>query len=157
MVAHFWWATWAICSHCSFLVSNLSKSLICHEQPEQFAHRRSFVLRDLSKSLTVTHVIWANEQMSDEQMSDEQMSDEQMSDERMSEFPALSLTPWTQGQDQGGLHCCPRGCENKNFQPEPGSRPQFCCLQVRLRRRRIRREEKAKVSLLLGGQKLFNS
>ena len=27
MVAHFWWATWAICSHHSFLVSDLSDSL----------------------------------------------------------------------------------------------------------------------------------
>ena len=27
LVAHFWWATWAICSHCSFLVSDLSNSL----------------------------------------------------------------------------------------------------------------------------------
>ena len=27
MVAHFWWATWAICSHCSILVSDLSDLL----------------------------------------------------------------------------------------------------------------------------------
>ena len=27
MVAHFWWATWAILSHCLFLVSDLSDSL----------------------------------------------------------------------------------------------------------------------------------
>ena len=27
MVAHFWWATWAICSHRSFLVSDLSDLL----------------------------------------------------------------------------------------------------------------------------------
>ena len=27
MVAHFWWATWAIRSHCSFLVGHLSDSL----------------------------------------------------------------------------------------------------------------------------------
>ena len=27
MVAHFWWATWAICSNCSFVVSDLSNLL----------------------------------------------------------------------------------------------------------------------------------
>ena len=47
--AHFSWATWAI--H--------SRSLISSEQPERFTHSRSFVLRDLSKSLTVVHLIWA--------------------------------------------------------------------------------------------------
>ena len=26
MVAHFWWATWAICSHCSFDLSKMSDS-----------------------------------------------------------------------------------------------------------------------------------
>ena len=49
MVAHFWWATWAICS----------QSLICLERPEPFAHSRSFVLSDLSESLTVASLIWA--------------------------------------------------------------------------------------------------
>ena len=130
MVALFWWATWAICSHRSFLVSDLSesltslikkegmsellvfkqktykkydfshifwancsffvskrvnerfaqkkrairsfahlswatwatwvnrsRSLICHGGPERFAHSCSFVLGDLSKLLTVTHLI----------------------------------------------------------------------------------------------------
>ena len=33
-----------------------SRSLICHEQPEQFAHGRSFVLSDLSDSLKVAHL-----------------------------------------------------------------------------------------------------
>ena len=40
-VAHLSWATWAI----------RSWSLICLEQPEQFAHNRSFVLSDLSELL----------------------------------------------------------------------------------------------------------
>ena len=51
------WATWA----------NHWHSLICHEQPEQFAHFSS--------------AIWANEQMIDEQMSDEQKS----------KFPTLDI------------------------------------------------------------------
>ena len=98
--AHFWKATWAICSHSSFkkrewanrsffmfkkytkkydfrlLVkfflanhsfahlswvtwAKRSRSLICHERPEWFAHSSSFFLSNLSKSLTVTHLIWA--------------------------------------------------------------------------------------------------
>ena len=47
--AHFLWATWANCS----------RSLIRHAQPERFAHGCSFVLSNLSESLTVAHVIWA--------------------------------------------------------------------------------------------------
>ena len=39
--------------------ANRSRSLICHEQPERFAHGRSFVLSDLSDSLTVSHLSWA--------------------------------------------------------------------------------------------------
>ena len=64
MVAHLSWVTWAI----------RSRSLICLEQPEQFAHGHSFVL---SESLIVAHLIWtkwANEWMSDEQMSEWAMS-----------------------------------------------------------------------------------
>ena len=57
--AHLSWATWAICS----------QALFWHEQPERFAHSRSFVLSNMSESLTFAHLIWANEQMSDEQMS----------------------------------------------------------------------------------------
>ena len=107
--AHFWWVPWAIRSHCSFLVSNLSDSLtslikkrtknvhkctkkydcsqifwancsffvnkranerftqknkqlahllIYHEQPELIAHSCSFVLSNLSESLSVAHLIW---------------------------------------------------------------------------------------------------
>ena len=54
--AHLSWAT----------LANCSQSLICHEWPERFAHSRSFVLIDLSESLTVAHLIWANERMSNE-------------------------------------------------------------------------------------------
>ena len=75
MVAHLSWATWAI--H--------SQSLISSERPEQFAHGCSFVLSDLSESLTVPHLIWAK-------WANERMSDEGMSDELMSEFPALSFS-----------------------------------------------------------------
>ena len=52
--AHLSWGTWA----------NHSRSLICHEWPERIAHGRSFVLSDLSKSLTVAHLIWAKWAMS---------------------------------------------------------------------------------------------
>ena len=67
--AHFSWATWAI----------RSRSLISSEQPERFTHGRSFVLSDLSESLTVAHLIWAK------------WANEWMSNERMSEFPALAF------------------------------------------------------------------
>ena len=40
-------------------MSDLSESLICHERPEQFAHSRSFVMRDLSNLLTVAYLSWA--------------------------------------------------------------------------------------------------
>ena len=85
--AHFWWATWEIPSHCSFLVSNLSnlltslikkegtsESLVWHERPERFPHSHSFVLSDLSESLTVAQLIWAI-----------------WANERMSKFPALDV------------------------------------------------------------------
>ena len=45
--AHLSWGTWA--------------NRICHEWPEQFAHSRSFVLRDLSESLTVAYLIWGRD------------------------------------------------------------------------------------------------
>ena len=65
-IAHFLWATWANCS----------QSLISSERPERFTHSRSFVLSDLSESLTVAHLIWAK-----------------WVNERMSEFPALHWWP----------------------------------------------------------------
>ena len=58
---------------CSFVMSDLSDSLtiaLWHEPPERFAHSHSFVLSDVSKSLTVTHLIRANEWISVEQMSE---------------------------------------------------------------------------------------
>ena len=74
-IAHLSWATWAI----------RSRSLISLERPEWFAHGRSFLLRDLSNSLTVAHfswAIWANRSQS-------LISFER--NERMSEFPALKI------------------------------------------------------------------
>ena len=105
--AHFWWATWVICSHRSLKKGGMSESLIFffvqktyqkiwfkspffgrvahsliyHERPERIAHGRSFYLSDLSEWAHERWAIWVNERMSDEQMSNE----------RMSEFPALHL------------------------------------------------------------------
>ena len=89
-IAHFWWATRAIRSHCSpkmrewancsILKPTLFEQLlicsfiICLEGPERFAHSRSFVMSDLSVSLTVAHLIlsemskwgmsgWANSEL----------------------------------------------------------------------------------------------
>ena len=47
--AHLWWATWAICSW----------SLIFGEQPERITHGLSFLVSNLSKSLTVAPFWWA--------------------------------------------------------------------------------------------------
>ena len=85
-IAHFWWATWAMRSHCSFLVRDLSdsltslikkegmsKSLIflnkktyikrtkkdCNPKLLSESLFRSFIMSDLSKSLTVAHLSWA--------------------------------------------------------------------------------------------------
>ena len=56
-IAHFLWEIWV----------NHSQSLVSSEWPEQLAHGRSFVLSDLSESLTVTHLIWANERWANSQ------------------------------------------------------------------------------------------
>ena len=48
IVAHFWWATGAILSHCSSLVSNLSDSLTLLTTK-----------KGMSNSLTVAHFLWA--------------------------------------------------------------------------------------------------
>ena len=40
------------------LVEGIAHSLIYHERPEQIPQGRSFVLSDLSKLLTVAHLIW---------------------------------------------------------------------------------------------------
>ena len=74
--AHLSWATWV----------NPSRSLICHEWPEQFAHSCSFDMSDQSDSLTVAHlswVIWVN-------LSQSLVWFEWS--ERMSEFPALEFS-----------------------------------------------------------------
>ena len=54
-IAHLLWAKekWAICS------KKPSNSLICPERPEGNAHICSFVMSDLSDSLTVAHLSWA--------------------------------------------------------------------------------------------------
>ena len=82
--AHFWWATWAIRSHSSFLVSNLSDLLTSLLKKREGANRSffkikkpiwnilknkiltksfwancSFIMSDLSESLTVAHLSWA--------------------------------------------------------------------------------------------------
>ena len=71
-MTHLSWATWA----------NRSRLLICHEWPQQFAHGLSFVLSDLSDSLTAAHLswaIWANRSQSlilfeqNERMSEERI------------------------------------------------------------------------------------
>ena len=68
-IAHFLWEKrkWAIClkkkkwfAHLSWVNwANRSHLLICHERPEGYAHICSFVLSDLSKSLTFAHLFWA--------------------------------------------------------------------------------------------------
>ena len=69
----------------------IAHSLIYHERPEKIAHGRSFVLSNLSDSLTVTHLSWAIlGNRSQSLIWFEQ--NERMSDERMSEFPALQKT-----------------------------------------------------------------
>ena len=64
----------------SAFFERITYSLIYHERPERIAHGRSFVLSNLSESLTVTHLIWAK------------LANEQMSDAQMSEFPALHIS-----------------------------------------------------------------
>ena len=77
--AHFCWVTWANCSWLLICHERAirSWSFFWYERPEQFAHSHSFVLSDLSESLTVPYLIWAkwaNMRWANEQMSDEQMS-----------------------------------------------------------------------------------
>ena len=59
----------------SFIMSNLTESLFWHERPERLTYNHSFVLSNLSKWLTVTHLIWAI-----------------WANERMSQFPTLVST-----------------------------------------------------------------
>ena len=63
--AHFWWAKWAICSHCWFPLSDLSKSLmVAHFWWVKWAFRshHSFDLSEMSDSLTS---LTKNEKMSE--------------------------------------------------------------------------------------------
>ena len=46
---NFWWATWAI----------RSQSLISSERHERIAYDHSFLVSDLSDSLTIAHFLWA--------------------------------------------------------------------------------------------------
>ena len=57
-ITHFWWATWAIRSQRSFLVSDLSDSLIKKEGMSE-SLICSFIMSDLSTSFTVCHLSWA--------------------------------------------------------------------------------------------------
>ena len=56
MVAHFWWATWAICSHRSYDLSEMRDSLTLltkkeeMSENERFAHFFNFFLKTLSKT-----------------------------------------------------------------------------------------------------------
>ena len=127
---HFGWATWAIRSHFSFLVSEMSKSLVFVKLTktvpknmilvnffwanrlffvsewvnERFAHSCSFVLRDLSKSLTVAHLIWA--------MSKWAMSKWAMSDWANSQpwLKVSVLCIWIQLYMQPGNYTCIHFC-----------------------------------------------
>ena len=47
MVTHFWWATWAICSHRSFLVSTLSDSLTSLIKKEGMSKKFEWIIRFL--------------------------------------------------------------------------------------------------------------
>ena len=61
-IAHFLLKKWA---NEQFAKKNeqFAHSLIFGERPERFTHGRSFDLSDLSESLTVAHLIWANERI----------------------------------------------------------------------------------------------
>ena len=69
LIPSFWWATWAIRSHCSFFMS------------------------DLSDFLTVPHLSWAI-WVNCSQSLIWFKQNERMSDEQMSKFPALEKSDW---------------------------------------------------------------
>ena len=59
-IAHFWWATWEICSHRSIQKregGNLSVFL--NLPKKRTINACSFIISDLSESLTVEHLSWA--------------------------------------------------------------------------------------------------
>ena len=82
----------------NLLIEFRSESLIFGERPERFASSRSFVLSDLSESLTFAHLSWAI-------WANEWMSDKRMSNKRMSEFPTLqniiSMVKYEVGESHG--------------------------------------------------------
>ena len=61
-IAHFWWATWAICSHCPFLVSNQCDLLTSLIKTEKMS--KSLVLKKTYKKSTKNKILvkflWAN-------------------------------------------------------------------------------------------------
>ena len=68
-IAHFWWAKWAICSHGSLKKREWANRSFFYVQKRtkryNFSHIflsesliRSFIMSDLIKSLTVTHLSW---------------------------------------------------------------------------------------------------
>ena len=90
-----WKSKWVIHSKkgviCSFALlswANRSQSLFCPEHPERFSHGCSFVMSNLSTSLTVAHLSWAI-WVNGSQLLIKISNFEQMSNERMSKFPTL--------------------------------------------------------------------
>ena len=90
-----------------------SQSLFWYEWPERFADNHSFVLSNLSESLTVAHLIWAKAKMSDE---------------RMSKFPAL----WFAG-DSSYIFACKKRGTLSNFSNDFDSFPPFYARFIALR------------------------
>ena len=58
-LAHVWWATWVICSHCSFLVSDLSNSLTSLTKKEGmskfFKNLQKFFLKIYKKNKKISN------------------------------------------------------------------------------------------------------
>ena len=58
MIAHFWWATWAIHSHHSFLVSDLRSSLTLLIKKERMSELLFYLFKHTKKGL-LTWATWA--------------------------------------------------------------------------------------------------
>ena len=90
MVAHFWWATWAIRSHGSFLVSDLSDALTSLIKKEGMSKLLVFILlQETPQKYNFSQVFlamskWANSQLLFERS-------EWMSKWALSEFSALNF------------------------------------------------------------------
>ena len=117
MVAHFWWATWAIRSHGSFLVSDLSNALtslikkegmskllvfiLLQKTPQKYNFSQSFLSNEqMSQFPALIWAIWVNEQMSVERILSPEFSAGRSTADwawgralGMLRFPPLSL-PW---------------------------------------------------------------